>query len=182
MPLPSASPRQSQTVSVPSTGGGTGAGEVGAGRVEAGGIATDRLTAACPPPVVDLPVAPVASPAKPRRPKRKRGDKAEKITAEAFQALSNDEILSLLLSLPRSRRQGLMAALEQFHALELESMTAMERESLQEQGTQSSKGRGRAARFEDKLINGCGPYRYFRWWDGTHHRSTYIGKVPAMGG
>lgn len=33
---------------------------------------------------------------------------------------------------------------------------------------------------EEKMINGCGPYRYLRWWSGGKHRSTYLGKVKVM--
>lgn len=29
---------------------------------------------------------------------------------------------------------------------------------------------------EEKYINGCGPYRYLRYWDGKRHRSVYLGK------
>ena len=31
---------------------------------------------------------------------------------------------------------------------------------------------------EEKMINGCGPYRYLRYWDGKVHRSVYLGKEP----
>jgi hypothetical protein len=30
---------------------------------------------------------------------------------------------------------------------------------------------------EEKFINGCGPYRYLRYWDGKTHKSVYLGKV-----
>jgi hypothetical protein len=29
---------------------------------------------------------------------------------------------------------------------------------------------------EEKFINGCGPYRYLRYWDGKTHKSVYLGK------
>ncbi|MGF1601488.1 MAG: hypothetical protein ACFCU8_05605 [Thermosynechococcaceae cyanobacterium] len=29
---------------------------------------------------------------------------------------------------------------------------------------------------DEKWINGCGPYRYLRWWDDGKHRSVYLGK------
>jgi hypothetical protein len=29
---------------------------------------------------------------------------------------------------------------------------------------------------EEKFINGCGPYRYLRYWDGQTHKSVYLGK------
>ena len=30
---------------------------------------------------------------------------------------------------------------------------------------------------ELKMINGCGPYKYLRYWSGGRHRSVYMGKV-----
>lgn len=29
---------------------------------------------------------------------------------------------------------------------------------------------------EERFVNGCGPYRYRRWWDGKRKRSQYLGK------
>jgi hypothetical protein len=29
---------------------------------------------------------------------------------------------------------------------------------------------------EEKFINGCGPYRYLRYWDGKVHKSVYLGR------
>jgi hypothetical protein len=31
--------------------------------------------------------------------------------------------------------------------------------------------------YEEKVINGCGPYLYLRYWSGGKHRSIYLGKV-----
>lgn len=42
----------------------------------------------------------------------------------------------------------------------------------------SKRGRpGRSGYFEDKLINGYGPYRYLRFWQDGQRRSVYVGKV-----
>ena len=30
--------------------------------------------------------------------------------------------------------------------------------------------------YEERVINGCGPYWYERWWDGNKRRSKYHGK------
>lgn len=30
---------------------------------------------------------------------------------------------------------------------------------------------------EEKMINGCGPYKYLRYWSGGRHRSVYLGKA-----
>lgn len=32
---------------------------------------------------------------------------------------------------------------------------------------------------EHKMINGCGPYAYLRYWDGKTLKSHYIGKVET---
>lgn len=40
-----------------------------------------------------------------------------------------------------------------------------------------SKGSARG-HIEAKIINGCGPYLYLRWWQGKRHRSFYLGKAP----
>jgi hypothetical protein len=42
--------------------------------------------------------------------------------------------------------------------------------------------RGGAGRVEEKMINGCGPYRYLRYWGVTEGgkrtlKSTYLGKA-----
>jgi hypothetical protein len=37
--------------------------------------------------------------------------------------------------------------------------------------------RGGMGSFEDKIINGCGPYRYLRYWYGKTHKSVYLGRV-----
>lgn len=34
---------------------------------------------------------------------------------------------------------------------------------------------------ERKMINGCGPYRYLRWWSGGKHKSAYLGKEKSGG-
>ncbi len=44
----------------------------------------------------------------------------------------------------------------------------------------SSRERGRpkgAGYFEDKRVNGCGPYRYLRYWRSGKRKSIYVGKV-----
>ncbi len=39
--------------------------------------------------------------------------------------------------------------------------------------------RGGKGSFEDKYINGYGPYRYLRYWYGKTHKSVYLGKVRS---
>lgn len=33
---------------------------------------------------------------------------------------------------------------------------------------------------ETRLVNGCGPYAYERWWDGGKKRSKYLGKAVTQ--
>ena len=44
------------------------------------------------------------------------------------------------------------------------------------------KGNGKAAKghVEAKMINGCGPYLYLRYWSGKTLKSKYIGKGKAQ--
>lgn len=44
------------------------------------------------------------------------------------------------------------------------------------------KGNGKAAKghVEAKMINGCGPYLYLRYWQGKTLKSKYIGKGKAQ--
>lgn len=45
------------------------------------------------------------------------------------------------------------------------------------------KARARGAGYiEEKMVNGCGPYRYLRWRSEGRQRSRYIGKAPKVGG
>jgi len=37
---------------------------------------------------------------------------------------------------------------------------------------------GQRGSIELKMISGCGPYRYLRYWSGGRHRSVYLGKKP----
>ena len=39
-------------------------------------------------------------------------------------------------------------------------------------------GTGRGS-IERKMINGCGPYLYLRYWSGGKHRSVYLGKAES---
>ena len=47
---------------------------------------------------------------------------------------------------------------------------------------QVEKGNGKAAKghIEAKMINGCGPYLYLRYWSGKTLKSKYIGKGKAQ--
>lgn len=56
---------------------------------------------------------------------------------------------------------------------EYQEMSPDERaEQIREQ-----QGDGHLGYIEDKMINGCGPYRYLRVRQGGKHRSFYLGKA-----
>jgi hypothetical protein len=40
-----------------------------------------------------------------------------------------------------------------------------------------SRGTRGGRYFEDKMINGCGPYRYLRFWLSGKRKSVYVGKI-----
>ncbi|MEP0858496.1 hypothetical protein [Trichocoleus sp. DQ-U1] len=45
-----------------------------------------------------------------------------------------------------------------------------------------NQGRGRNGSIgylEEKIINGCGPYRYLRYWRAGKRKSVYVGKVES---
>jgi hypothetical protein len=51
------------------------------------------------------------------------------------------------------------------------------RERIKEEALNRRGIRGGIGSFEDKIINGCGPYRYLRYWYGKTHKSIYLGRV-----
>jgi len=88
--------------------------------------------------------------------------------------LSVDDVLASALKLSSTQREELVTALLQFSSIEtvLESLPDAETAPLKR-----CRRRGRAARIEAKLIKGCGPYYYYRWWSDKTYRSTYLGKT-----
>jgi hypothetical protein len=44
-------------------------------------------------------------------------------------------------------------------------------------GNSHSRGTRGGGYFEDKMINGCGPYRYLRFWLSGKRKSVYVGKI-----
>lgn len=42
---------------------------------------------------------------------------------------------------------------------------------------ESSQADGGRGWIEIRMVNGCGPYAYQRWWAGKRKRSKYLGKV-----
>jgi hypothetical protein len=51
------------------------------------------------------------------------------------------------------------------------------REKVKEEALNRRGIRGGMGSFEDKIVNGCGPYRYLRYWYGKTHKSVYLGRV-----
>lgn len=43
--------------------------------------------------------------------------------------------------------------------------------------TQQQDSRGEGGYVEQKIINGCGPYRYLRYWHQGKRKSVYLGKA-----
>ena len=72
--------------------------------------------------------------------------------------------------------------LEEMAAIIAGLLEARESDNLSEheQGTMTSIRRGRrggGGYYEDKMINGRGPYRYLRYMRGGSRKSVYVGKV-----
>lgn len=58
----------------------------------------------------------------------------------------------------------------------IDALGAKEQETEQEVD-EHGKPSNQQGYIEEKLINGCGPYRYLRFWSGKKHRSVYLGKT-----
>ena len=50
---------------------------------------------------------------------------------------------------------------------------------LAEDRDEHGKPRNQKGFIEEKMINGCGPYQYLRYWNGKKHCSVYLGKVDS---
>lgn len=87
-----------------------------------------------------------------------------------------DKILALAHQLSQIELSELIDGLTQLREARDEQLNddQDEREDYGKKHGRSS--RGRSARVEAKMINGCGPYDYLRWWSDGKHRSTYLGK------
>lgn len=105
-----------------------------------------------------------------RKPKRTSTRQA----AADSEPLSLDGVLTAALQLTRDQRQALVLALTQYDAIETVSESSPDAAPT----PRGKLSKGRSARVEAKLIRGCGPYYYYRWWCGKTYRSTYLGKMP----
>ncbi|MBW4662413.1 MAG: hypothetical protein KME15_27505 [Drouetiella hepatica Uher 2000/2452] len=87
-------------------------------------------------------------------------------------------IAAQALQLSTEDRAELIAILQAYNDAEAEAhLTEVEREQRKEEALNRRGIRGGSGSFEDKIINGYGPYRYLRYWYGRTHKSVYLGKV-----
>jgi hypothetical protein len=70
---------------------------------------------------------------------------------------------------------AILQALQEAEAAEQEQEG--NRKKTKEEALNRRGIRGGIGSFEDKIINGCGPYRYLRYWYGKTHKSIYLGRV-----
>ncbi|NJO77547.1 MAG: hypothetical protein HC827_02870 [Cyanobacteria bacterium RM1_2_2] len=83
-------------------------------------------------------------------------------------------IVAQATQLSRAERLELITILQAFNQAE----TDFNRRANQKEIALNRRGiRGGRGSFEDKYINGYGPYRYLRYWYGKTHKSVYLGKV-----
>ncbi|HEY9641926.1 MAG TPA: hypothetical protein V6C57_15675 [Coleofasciculaceae cyanobacterium] len=109
--------------------------------------------------------------------KASKSKKTRKSKAKPKKAVDLNQVAPLALGMSRSDRFQLIEMLQQFNDLEADEMEEAERiELIAQESTSRRLSKGRSAHVELKVINGCGPYRYLRWWCGSTHKSTYIGK------
>jgi hypothetical protein len=75
--------------------------------------------------------------------------------------------------LSEAERLELISILQAYNQAEGQNSAQDPKEEiLKRRGIRGGKGS-----FEDKYINGYGPYRYLRYWYGKTHKSVYLGKV-----
>jgi hypothetical protein len=87
-------------------------------------------------------------------------------------------IASRAVKLSQSERMELIAILQALQEAESQPLLEKkERDRLKEEALNRRGLRGGQGSFEDKIINGCGPYRYLRYWFGKTHKSVYLGRV-----
>jgi len=101
--------------------------------------------------------------------------------------MATSEIIRKRSALQReqARLQARLAEIdEELAALEL----AEEVQDVLDHTPHTQGGRGGKAKrshgghwVEVRLVNGCGPYAYERWWDGNVKRSKYLGKAITKG-
>jgi hypothetical protein len=94
-----------------------------------------------------------------------------------------DSLVQQAYQLPKTEIQRLAEALQALlEAIDvLEGVRVQqEHETSQERTLSLTKSKAIRGSIELKIINGCGPYAYLRYWSGGKHRSSYLGK-PRKG-
>jgi hypothetical protein len=88
--------------------------------------------------------------------------------------LDLETLIAQAVQLPKRQRLELIASLQAYNQAEAEQKKSARKkqEALNRKGIRGGRGS-----FEDKYINGYGPYRYLRYWYGKTHKSVYLGKV-----
>jgi len=87
-------------------------------------------------------------------------------------------IMPMAVKLSQSDRLELITILQALQEAEAGELGVKgNRERLKEEALNRKGIRGGIGSFEDKIINGCGPYRYLRYWYGKTHKSVYLGRV-----
>lgn len=83
--------------------------------------------------------------------------------------------------LSRAERLELISILQAFNQAEADSEDLLGIRAKRKENLLNRRGiRGGRGSFEDKYINGYGPYRYLRYWYGKTHKSVYLGKVSRF--
>ena len=99
---------------------------------------------------------------------------------KSHRTLGLNELIQAAYQLPRSQMQTLADALQgMLEAWEAADEVREQKEDkpLEIRTLKRSKSASMRGHFELKMINGCGPYAYLRWWSGGKHRSAYLGKA-----
>lgn len=92
-------------------------------------------------------------------------------------------LLQQAAALTLAELEELKAGIDALGAVEQEKQQAMKTIEKQEELEVDEHGKPSNQRgyVEEKMINGCGPYRYLRFWSGKKHRSVYLGKHKPNG-
>ena len=91
----------------------------------------------------------------------------------ASKQLTQHKVVRWAAGLSHSRRQSLILALLALNSAEGFSVDKTDCDRAPEKASNSQH----QGHYEEKIINGCGPYRYLRYWERGKHCSVYLGKV-----
>lgn len=87
-----------------------------------------------------------------------------------------ERVVPVIAQLRRSDKEELLVILQAMLEAEEDEEQPDDEQTLKDR-TQRRGPLGGRGHYERKIINGCGPYLYLRYWSGGKHRSVYIGKV-----